>query len=128
MAKGNSAVVINSGRFDFYKNYLNFLKPINPISQLRNKQLEVLAALLYKREEISKRVNDLSLIPKLLFSADVRESILEMCHISETNYYGIVAALRKHKIVVDNDLSRKVIPEPVDNKFTLIISFTINDK
>ena len=125
MAKGCSAVVIHSDRLDFYKNFLNFLKPIHPISKLRNKQLEVLSALLYKRAEISEKVTDPALIPKLLFSADTREDVLKMCGISAMNYYGMMAEMKKLKIVADNDLSKKVIPEPVNGKFSLVISFNI---
>jgi len=128
MAKGNSAIVIDSDRIDFYKHFLNFMKPINPISKLQNKQIEILASLLYKRWEIEQKVNDYTLIPKLLFSIDSRNDIMKMCGITDTNYYGVISIFKKLKIIVDNDLSKKVIPESVNDKFSLIIAFTIHDK
>ena len=82
MAKGSSAVVISCDKFDFYRKFLEFIRPVKPVSELRNKQLDVLAALLWKRGEISNQVTNSSLIPQLLFSTDVRDSILKTCSIS----------------------------------------------
>jgi hypothetical protein len=128
MAKGNSAVNIPcSSMFDFYKKYLMFIKPLNPISKLGDKHLEILAALLVKRYEICKSLKDESLIPKLLFSTDVRDAVRTTCNISIPNYYNVVAMFKKIGIIKDNDLDKKLLPDLTDNKFLLQMAFTINE-
>ena len=129
MAKGNSAIVINSNNlFKFYRYWLEFMRPLDPIAQLSPKQLEVLATFLYKRNEIEKGVVDEKLITKLLWSVDVRNSILESASISKHNYYNVISFFKKIGIIVDGDLNKKVIPELVNNKFSLIISFNVEDR
>ena len=128
MAKGRSGIGIHVGKMDFYKYYLGFIKPIHPINKLKNKQLEVLAVLMYERAEIESKISDPSLIPKLLLSSEVKEKILKQFHLSSSNYYGIISCLKRMKVIVDNDLSKKVIPEVVDGKFVLTVSFTVEDE
>jgi|GEM_PF-5895507 len=128
MAKGNSVIIIDANKLDFYKNFLDFLRPISPINKLRNKQLLILAALLYKRNDISSKVVDAALIPKILFSTDVRDSIIKTCSISLMNYYGVIAVFKKLGIIVNGDISKKVIPELENDKFTLVIAFNIKDE
>lgn len=128
MAKGSAVIVIDSDKIDFYKNYLQFMKPVSPISKLRNKQLEVLAMFLYERGEISKKVTDQSLIPKILFAPDTRNRIIELANISNVNYYGMTSIFKKLGIIKDGDISKRIIPELVNNKYTLAISFVVNDE
>ena len=128
MAKGSSAVNIPcSGMFDFYKKYLLFIKPLNPISKLGDKHIDILATFLVKRHEICKSVKDESLIPKLLFATDVRESIREACKISIPNYYNVMAMFKKMGIIKENDLDKKLLPDLVENRFLLQMAFTVNE-
>ena len=47
MAKGNKAVNIPcENMFDFYKNYLLFIRPMNPVKKLGDKHIEILALFL----------------------------------------------------------------------------------
>jgi len=128
MAKGSSAIVIKSDRLNFYKHWLQFIKPLTPVNKLRDKELEILAAFLYKREELSNRVKDVTLVTQLLFSQEIRESIMQICKVSYPNYYVLMSALKRVGIIINGDLSKKVIPELVNDKFTLVVSFTIENK
>jgi hypothetical protein len=128
MAKGTSAANIPcSSMYDFYKKYLLFIRPLNPVSKLGDKHIDILSAFLAKRYEISKVVSSDKVIPKLLFSTEVRDSIREMCNISIPNYYNVMAMFKKIGIIKDNDLDKKIMPEMVDNRFLLQIAFKINE-
>ena len=128
MIKGNSSIVIPcSTTLDFCKRWFAFMAPVEPISQLGRKPLELLTYLLCKRCEIAKAVNDESLIPKLLFSTDVRDALVESCNISVPGYYNNIALYKKLNIIVDNDLDKRIVPDVVDNKFSLFIMFKINE-
>jgi len=129
MPKGSSAINIPcSGMLDFYKKYLLFIRPLKPISMLGNKQLEVLTAFLVKRHEIAESVKDEAIIPKLLFSNDVRKAIMESCNISSPSYYNIVAMFKREGIIEDNDFNKRVLPDLLNNKFLFKFGFTINEE
>ena len=103
-----------------------FMSPLKPISLLRNKHIEILSVLLVKRYEILKSIKDPSLLPKLLFSIDVRDAIKESTNISTPNYYNAMAMFKKLGIIVDGDLDKRIIPELVDGKHSLLIAFRVD--
>jgi hypothetical protein len=105
------------------------MKPLNPVSKLAFKEMIVLSILLFKRQELTKSVRDESVISRLLFSIDVRDVVIEKSNISKSHYYVILSKLKKLGIIRENgDLDKRIIPDIENNKFSLLISFQINEK
>jgi len=126
MAKGSSAVNVPcEDMFGFYKKYLLFIRPLHPVSRLGDQQIDILACLLTKRFEICKTLKDVHLIGKLLFSLEVRNSIMESLGISSARYYNVVARFRKFGIIEDGDFNKKLLPDLNGGRFSLHLAFVV---
>jgi len=128
MVKGNSSINLTcSSLLDFYKKWLLFIKPLEPISKLGTKPMEALAVLLTKRYEISKGVTEPKLIPQLLFSVETRNCVMESIETSKAGYYNLISLFKSIGVIQNGDLNRRIIPDISNNKFTLLVAFNINE-
>jgi hypothetical protein len=127
--KGSSAISIPcDGEMDFYIKCLSFMKPLYPVSKLPFKQIETLAAILCKRRELTKLVKDENMIPRLLFSTEVKNAVMKLAKLSKSHYYLTISNLKKLDIIKENgDLDKRVIFDIENNKFSLLISFQIRN-
>lgn len=110
----------------FFKMWLTILQPF---LKLRNKELELLAKLLYHRYLISLEVKNKEMLDELLFSSKIKKQILTELDIPEYAYNNILSCLRKKKIVLDKSINKQIIPiiqEPFDN-FKLVYNIDITD-
>jgi hypothetical protein len=110
----------------FFKMWLTILQPF---LKLRNKELELLAKLLYHRYLISLEVKNKEMLDELLFSSKIKKKILSELDIPEHAYNNLLSCLRKKKIVIDKSINKQIIPtitEPFDN-FKLVYNIDIVD-
>lgn len=108
----------------FFKMWLMILQPF---LKLRNKELDVVAKLLYHRYLISLEVKNKEMLDDLLFSTKMKKQIILELGIPEYAYNNLLTPLRKKKIIIDNSINKQIIPvikEPFDN-FKLIYNFDI---
>lgn len=106
-----------------------WLMILQPFLKLRNKELELLAKLLYHRYLISLEVKNKEMLDELLFSSKIKKRILLELDIPEHAYNNLLSCLRKKKIVNDKSINKQIIPtitEPFDN-FKLIYNIDITD-
>lgn len=83
----------------FYRFYVELL---NPIMNLRKKELDVLAQLLYynnKYKDLEEKIRF-----KLVFDQDTKIEIQKALGISEASFNNNLTELRKKKIVKDNKI------------------------
>lgn len=87
--------------------------------------MDVATALLKKRYELSKVINDTQILDKILFSTDVQKEIRSECNLSIPQFYAILNKLRNSNVVIDNKINTKFIPNlgEEDDKFKLLILF-----
>ena len=108
----------------FFKMWLMILQPF---LKLRNKELDVVAKLLYHRYLISLEVKNKEMLDDLLFSTKMKKQIILELGIPEYAYNNILTPLRKKKIIIDNSINKQIIPvisEPFGN-FKLIYNLDI---
>jgi len=109
--------------------WLEFLKPYH---KLANKEVEALSILLYYRWELSKEVNNIELVDKLLFSSEVRLKVREdLGGMKSGVFNNLLTTLRKKGVLSkDNKIIPALIPNirPDSTGFKLIFDFEINDK
>lgn len=108
----------------FFKMWLMILQPF---LKLRNKELDVVAKLLYHRYLISLEVKNKEMLDDLLFSTKMKKQIILELGIPEYAYNNLLTPLRKKNIIIDNSINKQIIPvikEPFDN-FKLIYNFDI---
>lgn len=110
----------------FFKWWCVFLRPF---INLTNKEIDVVASLLKQRYELSKCISDPAILDVMLMSEETKKKIVQECSISNSHFYVIVSNLRKHKVIVENRLNPRLIPNirKDDNGcFQLLILFKEN--
>jgi len=90
-----------------YRNYINFLAPIMKVSP---QELDVLAMLMMKYNELKADVSNPEYINKLLFNSDTRSEIAEKLEMSKPRYDGIISRLRSMGVVKGKTLEKAIIP------------------
>lgn len=115
---------IKNSKEQFFKTWLIILQPF---LKLRNKELDLLAKLLYHRYLISIEVKNKDMLDELLFSIKIKKQIIAELKIPEHAYNNLLSCLRKKKLIVDKSINNKIIPvitEPFDN-FKLVYNIDV---
>lgn len=108
----------------FFKMWLMILQPF---LKLRNKELDLVAKLLYHRYLISLEVKNKEMLDDLLFSNKMKKQILLEMDIPEYAYNNILTHLRKKSIIKDKTINKKIIPVVTDDfkNFKLIYNLDV---
>lgn len=107
-----------------FKYWVEFFRPFH---HLTDGEMNVLAALLKKRYELSKVITDQKLLDEFLFSEKTRKEIRESCGITLQHFQVILGKLKKAKVLSGTTINPKMIPhikEDADT-FNLLISFNL---
>lgn len=111
---------------NFFRMWLIILQPF---LKLRNKEIELLAKLLYHRYLISLEVKNKEMLDELLFSNKVKKQIMKELNLPEHGYNNLLSSLRKKKIITDKSINKQIIPvitEPFTN-FKLVYNIDIKN-
>jgi hypothetical protein len=112
---------------DFFKCWFIFLSPLH---NLTNRELDVAAEFLKKRYELSKSIiNNDDLLESTLMNEATKREIRENCNLSATHFQVIMGKLRKARIIENNRINPKYIPNLKEDKgvIQLVILFDINE-
>lgn len=121
----NNVIRINTSRKDFFELWLKF---ISPFHNLTDKEITVAAALIENRYRLSKSIVNKDLLDSMSLSAESRRFVRESCNITSAHFNVILGKLKKSKIIIDNRINPKFIPNTNDdNTFQLLISFDYED-
>ena len=116
---------IKTDKNNFYYLWLQFLKPYH---KLTNKEIELLALFLKKREELSRSINDNNLIDKMLFNKDTKADIRAIMNYETYQVFNnMMTSLRKKGAIVDNSINKGLVPKLEGDNFKLIFNFNINE-
>ena len=129
LPKPNNIVTVpTDNELEFFKWWCVFLRPF---VNLTDREIDVVASLLKQRRELSKSISDPSILDKMLMSEDTRLKVQEECNITSQYLYVIISNLRKHKVIVNNAINPRLIPnvrETDNGCFQLLILFKENKK
>lgn len=113
---------------NFYRNWLRFMRPMN---KLTDKEIDVLAALLLKRFELSKSIIDSNVLDTILLGTEVKKQIREEVNLTANHFHVVIAKLKRVGIIQGNRLNKKFIPNvehgATGYKLLLFFDFS-NDK
>lgn len=112
----------------FFRLWLDFLKPFH---KLRNKEIEVLSLLLYKRYLLKKKISDNAIVDKYLFDREIREEITkEMGYSSLQVLSNMLTDLRKSEVIINDRINSVLIPnlENGADNFRLMFNFKIKNE
>ena len=94
-------------RRNFFRIWLELMRPMH---KLTSKEIEVLAAFLQKRLELSKSIIDNNILDQTLLGTEIRKQIREELNLSATHFHVIVTKLKKAGIIVNNRINKRYIP------------------
>lgn len=107
----------------FFKWWCTFLRPF---VDLTPRELDVVAAFLRQRFELSKHITDPAILDTMVMSEDTKEKVREECNITLQHFYVVMSNLRKHQIIKGNIINPRLIPnirETDNGVFELLILF-----
>lgn len=125
----NSVWAVNSPIKDrvFFKSWLELLKPYH---RLTSKAIELASVLLEQRYMFEQRgVSDEGLLNKLVFSTENKRKIREDLNLKKEHFQYLLTLLRNAKIVINNTLNPRYIPniKKDDKKFCISFIFKLDD-
>lgn len=106
----------------FYKKWFELLRPFH---HLTDREIDVAAAFVRQRYELSKKISDPDLLDQVLWSEQSRKEIRESCNMTQAHFQMVVSSLRKCRMIIDNRINPRYIPNITgdDNDFSLLIYF-----
>ena len=124
-AKPNNMFIVPVGEeLEFFKQWCAFL---HPFIGLTKRETEVMASFLKQRWELSKWVKDPSTLDAMLMSDSVKKKVIDECNITLSHFYVVMSNLRKNKIIENNTINSRLIPNrrnEDEDFFELRIIFT----
>lgn len=108
----------------FFKYWFLFLKPFH---NLTDREIDIATAFVKHRYDLSKVIKDKDILDKVVMSEDTKKKIMEECEISLPHFQVILGKLRKSKVIVDNRVNPRFIPNLSENEsnFNLLLLFDI---
>lgn len=106
----------------FFRYWFEFLRPFH---NLTARELDVITAFTKQRYELSKVINDDTILDKVVMSEDIRKQVREECNLSLPHFQVIMSKLRDNKVIVDNKINPRFIPniKEEDGNFKLLLFF-----
>ena len=110
----------------FFKHWFKFLLPYHNLTE---REMDVAAAFLLKRFELSKVISDINILNSVLMNEDTKRQIRESLDIKHPHFQVIMGKLRKAKVIVDNRINPRFIPsvKEENGNFKLLLLFTFDD-
>lgn len=112
-----------ANKTEFFKAFINLLQPI---INVRPKEVEFLAVLLKYRNEISKALTDEDEIAAVLFSTKKRKEMRDELNMDEFAFNTILYDLRRKNLISKNIINKKIIPTVSDSMKQFNLNFKIN--
>lgn len=120
--KPDSIIRIPCNKEDFFSWWLKFLIPIHGLCP---KEIDVAAAFLKKRYELSKVILDTALLNKTLMNRETQKELREECGMQIQNFIVIKGKLKAKKFIVNDAINPKLIPNIKEENgiFQLLLLF-----
>ena len=110
---------------DFCRFWFEFLKPFH---NLTDREMQVASTLLKKRYELSKVIQDETILDRVVMSEDTKKAVREECNISLSHFQIIMGKLRKSKILINGKINPRFIPNISEEQgsFRLLLNFELS--
>lgn len=108
----------------FFRYWFEFLKPFHNLTE---REIDVIALFVQKRYELSKVISDNKILDNVVMSEDIKAKIRTELGITLSHFQVIMGKLRKSKVIVDNRINPKFIPNIYEDKgsFQLLLLFDL---
>jgi len=127
MPRPNNIIEVRpSNAIDFFRWWCVFLRPL---INLTNREMDIVACFLKHRFELSRSISDPAILDSIIMSNDVKRKVMKECGVSQEHFYVILSNLRKSKVLVENTLNPRLIPnlrkDEQTGYFQLLILFDL---
>lgn len=126
MGKMNNIIRIpTSLSTSFFRFWFEFLRPFHNLTE---RETQVAASLLKRRYELSKVIQDETILDKVVMSEDTKKEVRDECNLSLPHFQVIMGKLRKSKVIVDSRINPRFIPNITEESgsFRLLLNFELN--
>lgn len=125
MKKANNIVRIPTTlNGKFFRYWFEFLLPFH---NLTSREIDVIAAFVKQRYQLSKVIKDDNILDKVIMSEDIKKKVREECNITLPHFQVIMGKLRKNKVIIDGKINPRFIPN-IDEEtgyFQLLLLFEL---
>lgn len=106
----------------FFKYWFVFLKPFH---HLTDREMDVIAVFVKIRYQLSKVITDATLLDKVVMNEDTKRKVREECNITLPHFQIVMSKLRKNKVIIDNKINPRYIPniKEENGTFKMILLF-----
>lgn len=108
----------------FFKYWFKFLRPFH---KLTDREIDVISSFTRQRYELSKVIKDSEILDKVTMSEGTRKKVREECNITLPHFQVIMGKLRKSKVIIDNRINPRFIPniDEESGTFQLLLLFEL---
>lgn len=108
----------------FFRYWLEFLRPFHNLTE---REIDVMAAFLKHRHELSKVITDGAILDRVTMGEDTKRKIREECNITLPHFQVIMGKLRKNKVIIDGKINPRFIPyiKEESESFKLLLLFEL---
>ena len=124
LQKPNNVIPVNTTLgLEFFKQWCIFLRPL---IKLTNRELEVISSFLNQRWKLSQEISDPAILDAMIMTEATKNKVIAECGITQQHFYVVMSNLRKNKVIVDNTINPRLIPnirKDDNGYFQLLILF-----
>jgi len=108
----------------FFRYWFEFLKPFHKLTE---RDIDVITCFVKHRYELSKVIKDDDILDKVTMSEDTKKKVREECNVKLPHFQVIMGKLRKSKVILDNKINPKFIPniDEETGNFKLLLLFEL---
>lgn len=113
---------------DFFKRWCTFLRPF---VRLTNRELDVISSFLNQRWQLSKEISDPAILDAMIMTEETKNKVIKESGISQQHFYVVMSNLRKHKVIENNKINPRLIPnirKDDNGYFQLLILFKYDNE
>lgn len=108
----------------FFRYWFEFLQPFHKLTE---REIDVITSLVKQRYELSKVIKDDEILDRVTMSEDTKRKVREECNMSLPHFQVIMGKLRKSKVIIDNKINPRFIPNIREDSgtFQLLLLFEL---
>lgn len=119
-------VPIKTNRRSFYRQYLELIRTVAPLNNLRSRELDLLAEILHQRWKY-KHFDEDGALEAFIFSTNMRKKMQKNVEMSEATFNNNLSFIKKQKIINDDFTLIKAFNVLHESDFSLTFKFQIDE-
>lgn len=108
----------------FFRYWFEFLQPFHKLTE---REIDVITSLVKQRYELSRVIKDDEILDRVTMSEDTKRKVREECNMTLPHFQVIMGKLRKSKVIIDNKINPRFIPNIREDSgtFQLLLLFEL---